>query len=575
MIARLIPAFFVFAALLCAGELTQRYKLNLTRVLSGGPPPYTVEVVLADVIPTQGRRFTEYSGDVSGRYVGALAISALESRQSYPQLDALVTKILALQKPEGYFGARFNTEKMGFPESALLWGNGRLLTGLLEYYSLNQRPDVLAAARKLGDFMIRIGPALNSADAREKFDALEYAAGYITWTSDLEGVVALYRATGDEKYRTLAGQMTQFILRKPSQHAHGYLTTMRGVVALYEATRDPKYLKLAETAWSEVVDTGNVLVDGAVGERFLPDLERTEGCTEADWLRLSLALWRLTGKPRYLEAAERTLFNEFALNEFANGDFGSRVLSSGGLSMATNREGEGTGQAWWCCTLHGLRAFPDVLASALRLQNEAIYLDLPTDGVLAAGKLVVTADSALSTTASVRVTFDRTDGKEHTLLIREPAWSRGITVKVNGAAVESQSADGYRKVSKPWKDGDTIEVAYGMRTRIVRDQKTGRVAFFHGPWLLGIDAAMNPDYFNEPFRTNALEVRPAADGSVALTPDPGAADPFAIPVARFRVPYRHGGYPMLQSYAVLRPVAEQTGVRAVPWEWWLQLQGEK
>jgi len=29
---------------------------------------------------------------------------------------------------------------------------------------------------------------------------------------------------------------------------------------------------------------------------------------------------------------------------------------------------------------------------------------------------------------------------------------------------------------------------------------------------------------------------------------------------------------MLQSFAVLRPIAEQTGVRAVPWVWWLRIQ---
>ncbi len=568
MFSRLLTLLLI-AGLLDGGETTERYKLNLKRVLEGGPPPYTTELILADVIPTQGRRFTEYSGDVSGRYVGALA----QAQRSTPELDDLVTKILALQKPGGYFGAGFNTAKIGFPESALLWGNGRLLTGLLEYYRLRPRPEVLAAARRMGDFLLSIGPALNSVEARDKLDALEYAAGYICWTSDLEGVVALYQATGDEKYLRLAGEMTKFILRKPSQHAHGYLSTVRGVVALYEATKSPQYLEMAEAAWADIVDTGNVLVDGGIGERFTPDLLRTEGCTEADWLRLSLSLWRLTGKPRYLDAAERMLFNEFALNEFANGDFGSRVLSSDGISMSDGREGEGTGKAWWCCTLHSLRAFPEVMNSAFRRQDDALYFDLPTDGVLPGPGVSVTADSSLSTKGSIRVTFAEADGRERALLIREPAWSKGIAIRVNGTPVDAPAAGGYRRVVRAWKSGDAVEIDYAMRTRVVREEKDGRVAIFHGPWLLAIDEAMNPEYFNEPFRANALEIQAAADGSVELKQAKATeAGPFAVPVARFEVAYRHAGYPMLQSHAILRPIAEQTGVRAVPWVWWLRVQ---
>ena len=62
------PAFF-------AGELTERFNRTLERVLRGGPPAYDEAFLLADVIPEDVRRFTKFSGDLSGRYVGALAIA--------------------------------------------------------------------------------------------------------------------------------------------------------------------------------------------------------------------------------------------------------------------------------------------------------------------------------------------------------------------------------------------------------------------------------------------------------------------------------------------------------------------
>ncbi len=58
---------------LSTSPLRDRYELTLNRVLRGDAPSYSEEFILADVRPTAERRFTEYSGDVSGRYVGALA----------------------------------------------------------------------------------------------------------------------------------------------------------------------------------------------------------------------------------------------------------------------------------------------------------------------------------------------------------------------------------------------------------------------------------------------------------------------------------------------------------------------
>ena len=41
-----------------AGDLTDRFELTLERVLDGGPPHYTPDLLLADVIPRDIRRFT-------------------------------------------------------------------------------------------------------------------------------------------------------------------------------------------------------------------------------------------------------------------------------------------------------------------------------------------------------------------------------------------------------------------------------------------------------------------------------------------------------------------------------------
>src|SRR6478736_7794677 len=182
----------LFSASAFGGDLSARLDLTLNRVLSGGPPRFDEAFVLADAVPQATRRFTNFSGDVSGRYIGALSAAARHTGQTFPSLDAMVTKTIALQKPDGHFGATFSAAKVTNDDMAILWGNGRLLIGLLEYYATSPRADVLTSARKLGDFLVAQAPRFNSDAVRSEYNGEKFAVGYICWTSALEGVVELY-----------------------------------------------------------------------------------------------------------------------------------------------------------------------------------------------------------------------------------------------------------------------------------------------------------------------------------------------------------------------------------------------
>ena len=83
------------------------------------------------------------------------------------------------------------------------------------------------------------------------------------------------------------------------------------------------------------------------------------------------------------------------------------------------------------------------------------------------------------------------------------------------------------------------------------------VSIFHGPWLLGVDEASSPGFFDEPFTNNRVKLAP---GDVKLTSaaPSASATPFAVPVAHFRLDYYPGGYPMQPARALLRPIAEAT-----------------
>jgi DUF1680 family protein len=551
------------------GQFSLRYDLALRRVREGGPPAYTKELVLADAVPRHVRRFTEFSGDVSGRWLEALAAASADRKERYTELAEWLPELLAAQREDGRFGEPFAAQGLRREDMALLWGNGRLLIGLVEHHRATGDARSLDAARRLGEFLVKIAPEMNSPRVRGQFAEGAFAMGYICWTQMIEGLTALHDVTRQSRYLALAREIAARLERKPGEHAHGFLTSLRGVLDLYDVTRERALLAQAENEWQAVVSSGNLFVAGTIPEAWKPKAVRTEGCAEADWLRLSLRLWRLTGKLQYLEAAERTLFNEFAMNQFSTGDFGHRALAATGVRAgATEGPGGGSARAWWCCTLHGLRAFPDIFRHVWRESGEGLGYDLPLEGEARGKALQVSASSALEQNGTITLDMAGAGGAARPLLIRLPQWAERVEIEMHGGAAEITLRDGWYRVARAWQAGDRVQLRYAMRTRAERDA-AGRVALFHGPWLLGVAEATDPFFFDEPHSHNRLLVNAGADGGMRLTPARSGEHPFGVPAARFEAPFLPGGYPLQPGVATLRPVSEQTGLRTCDWEYWL------
>ncbi len=550
---RLEREHFESAAASAAGM--PRLDLTLQRVLKGQSPAYTEEFLLADVRPAPVRRFTEFSGDLSGRYIGALATATRVYGMEFPNLDRLVAKVIALQKPEGYFGAGFHAENLTDADLALLWGNGRLLVGLMEYHRLKPTEATLATCRRLGDWLVGIGPLMLSDRVRQQFGAQHFASSYICWTQQTEGLALLYAATRDERYRDLTVQIAGAIERRPSDHVHGYLTSLRGVMELHSTTQDARLLQQCETAWEDISASNDALITGGVPEGWSPNNHRTEGCGEADWVRLNLQLWSATRKARYLETAERAVFNELAFNQFATGDFGHRVYTDTGFS------GAGAARAWWCCTLHGLRAFPDIDSNVFRVTEDGLSYEMPLQGRFTTDTLSAVAESSFEENGTVRIRIAAAKPGVHRLRVRKPAWAEKMTLHANGPGGLAEEKDGYASIERAWNPGDSVEVQYAMKLR-TNSGPDSRVSYWFGPWLLSAAAADNPAYFNELTTENRLQVgreRP-------LPSDRQSRNAFCVPIAAVTVPCAFAEYPDQPGSVTLRAIAEQAGQNTTAWE---------
>ena len=551
-----------------AGEWTSRMKLSLDRVRQGGPPSYSEDFILADAVPQAGRRFTEFSGDVSGRFLGAMAEVEQYTGQVFPELDRVAGKLIKLQKADGHFGAPFSTPEVRTSDMALMWGNGRLLIGLLEYYRVNPKPEVLACARRLGDCMVALGPRFNTPAVMDKFSGDQVATGYICWTQIIEGLVALNGATADPRYLRLAEAVAANTHRYPNQHSHGFVSSLRGILELYRVTHDAKWLAKTEAEWDGIRTSGNLLPEGGLPEIFRPGMERDEGCAEADWLRWNLELWTETHNPRYLDQAELTLFNEFALNQCQNGDFGHHQLTGTGI-------GNFSAHAWWCCTFHGLRAFPDVFKAAFHAGPAGLYYDLPVEGQGTVEGLTVEANSTLEQNATVTLTVIQSAGRQLTLCLRQPAWASALEVSLNQHPLAGTTTNDYLQLHRTWQRGDTLTVHYPLLTRLVPlPQDKAHVGIRCGPWILGVDQQHDPRFFDEPFEQNQL-LLPAETGNQELklktVAEASTVAPRSVPVAHRQLRYLPGGYPMEPQTVTLRPIAEATSLAdGAAWVFWFE-----
>ncbi|MGD0940201.1 MAG: beta-L-arabinofuranosidase domain-containing protein [Terracidiphilus sp.] len=533
-----------------AGSDFGRYRLTLDRVLSGQSPAYTPDFLLEDILATPGRRFTNFSGDTSGRWIGALSTSARVFGDSFPTLHDFVHRVIPFQRQEGYFGSAFHYDHPDDNDMALLWGNGRLLVGFMEYYALTRDPGVLISAKRIGDFLLRIAPHFNSQAMADAFSADHYASSYVCWTQQTEGLAALYAVTRDDRYQDLCAAISLRIERRPGDHVHGYLTSLRGVLELYRLTSNSSYLNQVIAAWKDIQNSGDTLITGGVPERWSPRRQRTEGCAECDWLRLNLGLYSATGDRVYLDTAQNTYFNEFSMNQFATGDYGHARLDSAGVPEIVYV------RAWWCCTLHGLRAFAELHNAAFRIASNEAYFDFPIDSQIRTEGFSARAQSALAEDGTIRIEIQQANASQR-LIVFKPSWADNITIARNGNPVRSLTVE---KLSA----GDVILINYGMSQRVgshasSAGEVSGQCLHF-GPWLIGATSSANPEYFNELCADNRLDLKTTSRSRRA------AASIFEVPMAESTVPYIPAEFPEQPAQVELRAVAEQTAHRPANWQ---------
>ena len=496
------------------GEIDHRIKMVSDRIMFGHTPAMSADFILADISlkPEFKRRFTAFSGDISGRYFDVF--SAYPAENNPINMTELMDEALTYQHPDGRFGNPelvFDPEKLGSPHMALLWGNGRLLVGLMKYYEMDRQPKVLAAAKKLGDFINGIASSCANQEVANRLKDNSYM-GYICFTQLMEGLVLLSDETRDEKYMQTAGQVYKFLPAPGKQHSHGYLNTLLGTLMLYDRTGNREQLKFVTDRYDELVNSPENLIFGGVPEYFgeaggSEDF-RDEGCSEADFIMLSLNLWKTTGDMTYLGKSEHCLINHLFANQYQTGDFGHRMIVPG-MGLGLDEE---IARSWWCCNFHALRALHETREIIFTRKENTIQFNLFLEGEYVDNELQVIAGQEKNHSNQFKIRVIKS-GISSRLAIRKPSWARQVGLTLAGEKLQTKQAGDYLVIDKILKNGDQIDVSVEYHVKWVDSEKkeiafpiAGKMqaALFYGPYLMSVDGNFQPFFDSEPSLSNYL-----------------------------------------------------------------------
>lgn len=484
------------------GETKLRLEQAYNRLCA--PPLDDPDFVLSDVSFHFVRRFTEYSGDVSGRMLGALEAAGPLLNQESPMIKALLAGFPALQQPDGHFGAAQDLSKSVNQQRdmPILWGNNRLLLALAERARMANDSAALEMAKRLGDYIIASRQYYGMKENFEKVGGQE-ASGFTTcYPSWIDGLVALGEVSKEPKYLDEARFIANLALLDTNfdkHHSHGRLVAYRGMLDLDRVSGTSEFTEPVREACKKISEQ-YLLPTGGVTELFGRDFPRDEGCSEADWIRVNFLLWQTTADTHYLDAAEQALRNHLYATQFANGAFGHHTflpVRYGRQQYPGFRIEPYASDSYWCCSMHCTQVLADLVHWGVLFSDNGPLVTWLANARAKSPDGAYSLAAEQSGPGQWKISLEATGNVSTTLRLRIPGWAKGVMV--DGQAVTADG--GWASLPCTWTGNRVLDVQFaGAQTRLTgpygaEAKMNAPVSVFWGPDMFclpdgGVDADM-------------------------------------------------------------------------------------
>ena len=453
----------------------------------------------------------------AGEFAGKFLISCSEAlrlgggKALRDQTARMVAALIAAQDDNGYLGP-FPTSRRWLTAWDL-WGHYHVMQGLLAWHDLTgDRAAWTAALRAADGICTRFSDGqprvfdvgsqeMNMAIAHVLAD-LHLRTGDLRYLQLVRQIESDWEQSGDYLRTGLAGVPFHRTPRPRWESLHD----LQALVALWRITGDERYRTAVRSHWRSIRDSDLRITGGfsggekATGRPFAPDVIET--CGTIGWMALSVDLLRLDGDPQIADLLEQATFNAVLGAQHPSGRWwtyntpmdGMRTSSLCDLAFQAR---PGTAELT-CCSVNGPRGL-GLLADWAIMQDRQDGLTINWFGPFTAsvqirsGRMVgIHCESTYPVSGNIR--YRVTSPAPVALRLRIPGWAESAAMNAGGMIIPCRSGTYVDVPGAAWKSGaveNTLTLPLVMLARNGKEECLGRHCFRRGPLLLAFDQRDN------------------------------------------------------------------------------------
>ncbi len=445
------------------------------------------------------------AGSLFAAYTGDPAVAA---RTQY-----IIDELVKSRDADGYLG--FWNVEPGNRQDHINWilhEQEYINLALVRNYRCTGNPQSLAHAKIMGDYILKTFPTPQNPC---------YDAGQICTAGLPEGMLELYRVTGDKRYFDFAADVPhgnnhgevqlaslrtweQDFSRRP-RHVYVMLARCYAQTELYRLTGEENLLHMSQFMRNELLKRGEggMLVTGSCsdGEQFTYNQNGRgaigESCVTAYVLRWIDSLMRLEGDMRYGDLLERTIYNALLAANSPDGRWIRYFTPFTSDRQYDTRD-------FFCCCGNYRRAVAELPQKVYyRTSAGGIALNLFTNSNKAfdvhGQTVTILQETAYPNDGDVRLTFSTEKPVAFAFQFRTPRWCEKITLRVNDETPLTIDPAGQKLgcyvLDRTWQDGDVVKISMPMAWRFLRGRavQDGRVVLLRGPIVYCIGKDQNAE----------------------------------------------------------------------------------
>ncbi len=236
-------------------------------------------------------------------------------------------------------------------------------------------------------------------------DPAKWAKAY-ELMSCLEGLIELYKVTGEEKYFST-------------------------VLAIHELLLKYEMNTVYSVGYNDIFHHASTKLNAI-----------TEPCDVLHWIRVNYDLYTLTGDIKYIDIIETAFYNPFLAAICKDGKWGARGVRSSGNHLYNHQQAKMNHSH--CCVNNMPRGYMNVAQTFIMSKDEDCYINLYADFSLKTKSLEIEIKCHNFPSGNVSVTVNPNSAKN--IYFRIPNWSNETTITYNDKIIKEKNS-GYVKIN--------------------------------------------------------------------------------------------------------------------------------